>query len=489
MAFTAGIKRPQFNANNNSGNKNQQNNYDRLVTVTAYDTAKGYLYGHDDNGKKYEVFVSPEEFQRSEASLAAKKADITKINWMGHNINKGMEKHVPVGSKVILLRSRVTSNDKTRDLSVTEAHRIIGVPNPDADKTFQGIFTMNYIMQEGKKRVARVQHWNPKAININNGEGLEDLAQKIDEARKNYGVKIGDQSVTEPTIGVQFRALMKTDRPYALLDNRPVFEVVDSSLPFDWIPGPEDEKGNEIKTGAHTLTGEEMMAYAEAYVDYIANHDQFKDNIDDMRVEICYYKVYPASRSDELALTSGDPVKDKNADKNPLYQLTHRVSYVDMANSDDAAIIGRNAAVNGIIQISANKPMKVDGKWVEVPSYWVSRVHANNTRGHVHSFVRSVDEEGVEYKAEPHEALKLVKTEQQINAENAKANGTSNAPARQSEPKPAAVSMESTTLVEDKEFNPFEESGSASDFDIFNNDTSNAPKTSRLSFNAKKEDA
>lgn len=457
MAFTAGIKRPQQNTN--TSNSNEQNTYDRLITVTSYDTNKGYMYGTDDKGKKYEIYVNPKEFQRAEDSVLSRKIDVGKVNWMGHKIDKGMEKSVPVGSKVVLIRSKVVTNDKTREMSVTEVHRIGGVPNPDTDKTFQGIFTMTYRMDEGKKRISRVQHWNPRAVNVNVESDVAALATKIDEARKNYGVKLGEHNVTEPTIGVQFRALLKTDRAYPYLDNRPVFEVVDSSLPFDWIPGPEDENGKEIKTQAHPLTGDEMLSYAEAYAEYISNHEQFQESLENMRVEICYYHVYPASRNDTLLLTTGDKDKDRNADKNPLYQLSHRVSYVDMANNDDALIVGRNAAVNGIIQIAGNKLEKVNGKPVEIANYWVNKVYANNTRGHVHSFVRSVDEEGLEYKAEPHEKLKLIKTEQQEQAGRGEA-----APA--SQPTPAPVAAKSSAVSVEKEFNPFEEAGSG-DFNPF----------------------
>jgi hypothetical protein len=486
MAYTAGIKRPQQTNSNNSNQ--QQNTYDRLVTVTGYDTSKGFVYAEDDNKKKYEIFVNLDEYKRAEASLASRAIDISKINWMGHKIDKGMEKSVPVGSKIVLIRSKVISNDKTREggMAVTEVHRIVGVPNPEADKTFQGIFTMQYRMEEGKKRVARVQHWNPRAININDGDGLEALKNQIDEARKNYGVKLGEFSVTEPTIGVQFRALIKTDRNYALLENRPIYEVIDSSVPLDWIPGPEDEHGKEIKAQAHVLTGDNLFEYAEGYVEHIEN--QFKEHIDNMRVEVAYYHVYPASRNEALLLTTGDKDKDRNADKNPLYQLSHRVSYVDMAHSDDGLIVGRNAAVNGIIQIAGNKLEKVAGRPVEIPNYWVNKIHANNTRGHVHSFVRSVGDDGLEYKAEPAEQLKLVMTDsqkaaQQNNNESAPSQSNQNA----SQPKPAPVSSAAPALMqEDPTFDPFSDMGGASEPDPFQNSSAETPARKGLSFGSKK---
>jgi hypothetical protein len=480
MAFTGGIKRPQ---QSQASGSNQQNTYDRLITVTGYDIPKGYIYGKDEAGKEYEVYVNQAEFQRSEQALTAKGQDRTKINWMGHAIDKGMEKNVPVGSKVVLIRSKVISTDKTRGLAVTEVHRIGGVPNNEADKTFQGILSMTYRMDEGAERISRVQHWNPKGIDVNDEEGVGALHEKIEIARKNYGVKIGEHPVTEPTIGIQFRALMKTDKEYAFAkagEPKGVYEVVDTSQPFDWMPGPVGDDGKEIKTGAHPLTGDEMIAFAEQYLAYISEKPQFKDNIDDMTVEICFYHAYPASKNDFLRLTTGDKAKDKNADKNPLHQLSHRKSYGDLEHTDDGLIIGRVAAVNGIIQISPNKLDKVNGKPVEIPSYWVNKVHANNTRGHVHSFIRTAS--GA--KAEPHPQLKFLQTEQ-TNTANA-------APAQtpDQEPKPANVNQSTTAApVSAEAFDPFE-GGTQEGFDPFSDapaeGTAEASNRPRLGFGSRK---
>lgn len=447
MAFTAGLKAPKkFTGNNQATN---QNTFDRLVTVTDYDTAKGYMYAEDDKGKKYEIFVNPEETRRANDSLEKRSVDVAKINWMGHSIDEKMKKAVPVGSKVILLRSRVVQNDKTRDLSQTEVHRIVGVPSPEADKTFQGIFTMTYRVDEGRERVSRVQHWNPNGVDINDETALNQLKEQIDAARANYGTKIGEYSVAEPTIGIQFRALLKTDREYQWAvdpSKKSIYELVDTSLPFDWIPGPEDENGKEIKSQAHPITGDEMMDFAEKYVEYISNSPDFAEHLDNMKVEVCFYHVYPASKNDNLLLTTGDPAKDKNADKNPLHQLSHRLSYIDLAQTEQ--IMGRNAAVNGIIQISGNKLEKVNGKPVEIPNYWVNKIHANNTRGHVHAFIRTADG----YKAEPNEALALIKTEQNT----AKKQET---PQQEQMPTASASTHVPSASQEDKGFDPFADNG------------------------------
>jgi hypothetical protein len=469
MAFDAGIKRPQQSQGNQ--NNMQQNSFDRLLTVVSYDTAQGTILTKDDrDNKDYEIFVNPDEVYRADQALKEKAVDISGINWMGHKIDKGMERNIPVKSKLIALRTRFIEKNKQTGITRLEIHRIGGVPNPEPDKTFQGIFTMTYRMDEGLKRLSRVQHWNPTSIRLSEKteDKLMDLKAKIDEARADYGTKIGEYNVTKPTIGVQFRAIIKTDRLYSL-NERAIYEAIDTSNPIDWIPGPEDENGKEIKTEAHPLTGEEMLQYAQMYIDYIQSDDQFKNYLNEIAYEVCFYHVYPASRNDNLLLTTGNPQKDKNADKNPLYQLSHRQSYVDMAHSENGLIVGRNAAVNGIIQLSGNKLAKVDGKPVEIPSYWVSKLHANNTRGHVHSFIRSIGEDGLEYKVEPHKNLQLIKDEKQQNYLNNKnqeaASGNSSYQAHEpaSEPAPSTVSATpSTPLPKDNEFDPF----NTPDFDV-----------------------
>lgn len=431
MAFTAGIKKPAQMSNSNKSTF-QKNSIDRLLTVTGYDVSKNIMFAKDDNDKQYEVFVNPEEVRRSNESIKAKGSAYSTSSWMGHSIDAKMEKAIRVGQKVVLQKSRTVSTDKTTNITKLEATRIVSVSNPEADKAFQGLITLNYRLDRDAtndvlvERVSRVQHWNPTGIDVNDENALVDLKNKVDEARKNYGAKIGEFTVTEPTIGVQFRTLRKTDRKYPYATDKTkddIYEVIDTSNTFDWIPGPEDEEGKEIKSQAHPLTGDEMEDFVNGYCSYI--EDKFADHLSDLKIEVCYYKAYPASKNDALLLTKGSPELDKHADKNPLYQLSHRKSYLDMEQTD--MITGKNAAVNGIIQIGANKPVKVDGDWVEVPLYWVSKIHANNIRGHIHAFIRTSDG----YKTEPHDNLKFIQEENMQNTKGNYSNNAQSQPARE----------------------------------------------------------
>ena len=428
-AFTGGIKRPQVQTQSGDNNNQQQRPYDRLVTVLGYNTEARTLACEEASGKKFEVFVNLDEYQRGEKSATQMNVDRSKT-WMGHSIDKQMEKNYPAGSKVILQRSRVHKKDNGQGMAVTEVQRIIGVPNPEPDKTFQGIFTLTSRTDENRmKRVARVQHWQNKGIDVTNTEALEELKAQMDEAAARNGEKAGPNHMhTRPTIGVQFRALIKTDRKFQV-DNTPIYEVVETSIPFDWMPGPLDENGKELKDKAHPISGDEMLDLAPQFYDYMENHPQFKEAFanGEMIIEVCSYKSYPASNNKQLQLTFGEPTRDAHAEKNPLYQLSHRKSYVDFAQTE--MIQGRNYAVNGIVQISPNKLEKIGGKPVEIDSYWINNVHANHTTGHVMAMVRT--SEG--FKAEPHPSLKII-FEKKAEGEGAAATP----PAPKATPTPAA---------------------------------------------------
>jgi len=452
MAFTAGIKRPKMNSGSSG---NQQSSFDRLVTIIGYDTENKVMYVEDDKNKKYQVSINKDDYLKAEQSVVDKKLDVATINWMGHNINKKMEKANPVGSKVILQKTKVLKKDNGEGFALTEASRIVGVPSPESDKTFQGVFSLTYRIDEDKnKRVARVRHWQPlRGIDINDDEAIEELKKEIDEAVSHYGTKIGDNHVTVPTVGIQMRALMKTDKLNPQ-DNTPIYEAVDSTINFDWIKS--ENEGDQSK--GHPMTGDEMMSLREGYIDYIMNHEQFKEHLDEMKIEICVYRVYPASKNKNLQLTFGVESRNANADKNPLYQLSHRQNFVDIDQNEK--LEGVNYAVNGIIQIAGNKPEKVNGKFVEVPNYWVNNLHANHIKGHVFAFIRT--SEG--YKVEVHPNLQLLKDMDNKNtnaSQNEQRSAPAQKPAQAASPAPAlsAAPKAAPSVDDGEDFNPFEFGG------------------------------
>lgn len=405
MAFSAGLKKT---SSSNRSTQQNQNSRDEIVIIEDYDLAKAIMYAHRDdpsNPRPFEITIKKSEVLRADEALKNKGARPDTYGWMGHSIDEKMKKKFPKGTKVILTRAMQVSMNKETGRAVLEAHRINSVNVPE--KTFTGIFTLSARTKDGVKRVSRIQSWNKNGINIRNTAAIENLKNKIDEARSFYGKKEGEYSVTKPSIGFQFRTSLKTDKEYEFSKDenaKSIYEAVDFSIPFDWIPGSEDETGNLVKGSGHLVTGDEFMTYLEGYSDYIRNHEMFKDNFDNLKIEVCYFDVYLASSQDNMQLTFNNHL-DAHKDKNPLYQLTHRKSYLDLSQTE--MLEGRNAAVNGILQVTADKIMKVDGKLTEIPNNWAVRLHANNYRGHVHAFIRT--EEGE--KVVLHPTLALLKNE------------------------------------------------------------------------------
>lgn len=438
MAFTAGISRPK--TNNFSGN--QQKKFDRLLTVLNYDTSKATLYGEDNDGIKYEVIVDPELVIKIDKNS---KQDAGKASYLSHKIDDKMKKEMPVGSKVVVSRSTILSKDNGAGYKKAQVERVNKVGNPEPNKTFEGLFTLTYRTHEGFKKVAHIQHWQEKGIDINDDSSLQELAKKINAQAQLYGTKVGDRIVNIPTYGVKFRALQKSDRNN---DLGPIYIQVDSSIPFDWIR-TSDEDGN---SKGHPLTGDEMLSIAEQYIEHISNHEGFKDNIENMKIEVVPYQNYMASDNKNMELTFGNPERDKNAWRNPLYQFSHRESFVDMEHSDDGRLIGKNNAVKGIIQLSDDKIEKINGKLEEIPVNFVSRLYANGVDGHVDAFVRTSDGN----KVELHDSLKLIANNYYQKADNAVNQVPSNQNSQRNvDPAPVATPAPVPDNAKNANFDPF----------------------------------
>lgn len=406
MAFTAGVG---LNKNlNRSNNNSTPNSRDEMVIIDDYDISKATMYAHradPKNPRQFEITIKKSEVLRADEALKNKGGRTDTYGWMGHSIDEKMKKKFPAGSTVILTRAAQVAMNKESGRAVLEAHRISSVNHPE--KTFTGIFSLSARIKDGVDRVSRIQSWAERGIDVNNTAGLEVLRDAINEAAGYYGQKMGEISVTKPSIGFQFRTLRKTGKDYEFAkDDTPkeILEAVDFSIPFDWMPGQPSESGSAIRGTGHLVTGDEMMQYAEDYTNYIRNHPAFKDQFEDLKIEVCSFEVYLASSQDNMQLTFNNHL-DIHKDKNPLYQLAHRKSFIDIDQTE--MLEGRNAAVNGILQVTADKIEKIDGKLVEIPNNWAVKLHANNYRGHVHAFVRT--QEGG--KVIVHPSLNFIKSD------------------------------------------------------------------------------
>jgi hypothetical protein len=456
--YTAGIKRSVSNTTQTK----YRDIKDRVMKVTGYDLEAGKIYGEDlSTNQKYEAYVDPVKKASAEAAILAKDKTQVKSNatWMGHAINKQMEKANPVNDKkpsfVVLVKGEIKHRDATRGgVAIVECEKIGGVPASKPNKVIQGNIVVKYKLDKetGCKVIYQAKAYDPHGYDLTE-ENIEKIAKRIDESRANYGKKIGEFLVSEPTVGVQFRVMKKKttvvngetvleQNQYAK-EGQPkdVWETVEKSSLIDWMPGPKGPDGKEIKSEAHTLTGDEFKEYVTGMLEHIGNSEKFKEGIDsgDIEIDLQVFRSLPVSQNDSSKLTKNDPVKDKYADKNPLYQLSHGKSYCSEDHDTQGLLVGENYAVRGGILLITDDKWTDDEPPQRVSSNWVSRIYANNIRQHIDKMTPR--ENGA--KVTVHPSLDIEKTVANTNTNKA-------APA----PAPTPVAAPAPELSQESSFDP-----------------------------------
>lgn len=396
VAFTGnGLVRTQRAKSATTQNRNRQIN-DRLVEVVSYDVANATMRAKEkikqDGEEKYillDIKISPEAIERNNESAKAKGLTNTS-KFKGHLIDDKMARDVKVGGLAVIERSEIVGkvNKDQEEVFQLEAQRIINVPNPEPEKTFTGIFTLS----SWDNKINFVQHWNERALSGDNKEELQSIANLMDDTVANYGKKEGpvgkERLVVRPSVGVQLRAVV----PFSDENNpKTKYQVIDTSGPLDFIPAKKDDAG-EVVTPGHPLDSENFYQYLEGYTEHV--RENFPDQ--DVRVEVCPYFNYSASNQ-SATLTLKDSAYD------PLTQMA--TAKTRLSQDEDSEWVGKNWAVKGIVQISGDAVI-VEGKQVTVvDAFYVNKLHANNIKGHIHSWVNSSDGG----KTVPHPMLQRIK--------------------------------------------------------------------------------
>lgn len=393
-AFTGGRKPKNFGINPaNQGNK-QSGTYitpiDRLVEVEKYDLESHTLYCKDvrADGRKMIVHINEEQKAKDEEYFRNNPSPTPYTGMMGHLIDSAMKKDHPTGSRLILKRTTVLKRDNGSGYSIVEASNIRGVPNPDEDKTFYGLIGGSLrIDDEGFYCLSRISIWDSirkQALAYENDEEVNEMAEKIEERNKNSSRMVGEFRETLPVISVQFRACVPTGRNDE--NGSPIYEARNFSAPFSWMPGPDDENGNEIKEQAHAMTGQEFLDLFDGYANYIHDKEDFKDFKDTVKIEATLNESPPCSRNKNLRIGHKDDPKVKDK---PLFKLCTTPNFLDIEQTTQQ--FHDNYVVSGIVQYSGNQLKKVGGSPVEIKSYWVNNVHINGIKGQVHAFIRTSD--------------------------------------------------------------------------------------------------
>lgn len=353
---------------------------DLLVTIESYNIAQGIINCVDERARKISARISPASIARNEARKKAPASQAPRdIQWEGYLVDERMAKHLKIGHKVVLekavsKRAPIKQNNQT--LYIYESERVLNVSDPSPAKTFEGLFTVSTF--EG--RVFQVQKWDEKAIDINDTTAIANIAGELDEINAAY-----IQKQFRPTVGVQFRVV----RPSASPEEK--YTVLDTSPPFDWVPRVRDENGVETSAG-HPLDGAKFIEFVSGYSGY-ANDKFPQETNPGMFVELVRYVNYKAS-----GMSRYMAIPEQQFD--PLFILSH--TQTRLAQDDSDFVQGKNYAVKGVLQLSADEPDPVTKTWK--PRNIAVRLHANGPKGHVHAWVRSNDG----HKTEPCQELKQV---------------------------------------------------------------------------------
>lgn len=387
-----------------------QNSYvsqsDKLLTVDSYDLVNRSILAHDQdspNETKYEVRVNPKLFAEQQ-ERAAQNPKSESATYLGHAINEKMKRVIPAGKKFVAVKAKVVGKNKETNAVLIEVDRVNSTPSM---KSFSGVVSLTSMKnKEGIEYINHVFRWDKNGIDLNDGAALTNLTVKIEEAIKNNKERYEDAYSSHASYGFQFRALVKTDEVYQYAKDKSkdgVWEVFELSLPFNWIRVVDDNE-QRLKDADHLVTGEEMLEYAEGFKNYILQDEAFEEYVKrGVKFEIAPFLQYRANKTDALQLSYPNEEKyarrNQNKDKNPLYQMSHRKSFVDHAQND--YVIGANAGVNAVVLVTANKSIENNkGVTVNVPVNNVSAVFANNYKGHVHSFIFTSDGEKVRVSKE-----------------------------------------------------------------------------------------
>lgn len=416
---------------------------DRLVVVDGYDLANKTMTATDvRDGRKLEVRINPEK-----AALQTRTG--TKYN--GNNIDERMEEFIPVGNRCALEATKVDKKIKrgNEEVSLVTANWVRSLPSQDPKKAFVGWVAVSSY----DDRITGAQHAPEEmrvAIRPSEPEGeqkLNELGAELNKIAEEY--KSGKHPIT---LGVCFRTLVRTGDREVDGKSVPVYQMIDSTPPFDWEAAVLDADRNVIKEGS-PVTQKFLEDNLEGYLDYIyGSEDQSKpDAFPGLRasgvlkegqvpvVEIEVYRSLAASR-----LSNNLDISNK---RSPLYSLANVMTKYSL--TDPHGYVGKNWMVEGIVMLTEDKrPETRDGEWID--RNLVTDLMVNGPRANFHTIYRAADGGIIEV----HPALDRV-YEQRAEDTNAPANAQAGSGSSASEPAPSLTAVSAALEDSDVDENFF----------------------------------
>lgn len=414
-----GMPSPFMRSGAANGQKKRPRVIDMLVKIDGYELGQRQLHGTDEQGNKMLVQIRPDTVARNVArakELAGTRPQAPK--WEGYLIDQRMEESLPIGQKIVVEKAEkirsLQQNGQT--VGVFESDRIINISDPSPDKTFEGLFSISTY----QNHVFHVQRWEDRGIAIGDHVQIDRVKLALEEGSRAFLNK-----ELRPHYGVQFRVVVP---PLNAIDN---CTVIDTSPQFDWIPRQFDAAGQEVAPGK-PLDGAKFMDLlldeTEGYLGYVRSSFT-EDTHPGAFIEVCPYINYRAGpRSRYMA------IPEKPFD--PLYKLAN--TQTRLAIGDDTFAQGKNWAVKGVLQLSADQ---VDLQTRSFkPRNIAVRLHATGPMGHVHAWIRTSDNR----KTQPHENLRPIPVQRVMPGEKtpaypgAGANATYNTQPSNVAPSPAS---------------------------------------------------
>lgn len=364
----------------------------RLVTIDSYDLGQRQINCTGEDGSKLVVQIRPETIQRNMLRAQESSAQRPQApKWEGYLIDQRMADHLPPGHKVVVEKAEVARSFQHNGVltRLILSDRILNVADPSPNKTFEGLFSISTY----QNHVFHVQHWERKAISIDDAAGIQRVRDALDDDAQAFLRK-----ELRPHHGVQFRAVVPDEA------NSAQFIVLDTSPLFDWISRKTDESGREIAPG-HPMDGTKFMELlfgeGESYSAYIRQAFP-ADKYPGLFIEVCPYVNYRAGPSSRYMA-----IPEKTFD--PLYRLAH--TQTKLAIDDVDFVQGKNVAVLGVLQLSSDQA-DLATRTFKARNIAV-RLHAEGPMGHVHAWVHT----HADQKTSPHPALRQVQVSRSIPGE------------------------------------------------------------------------
>lgn len=380
-----------------SGGKARPN--DELVEVTGYDIPRAVMYAKRiSNGRDLEIHINADKAARARESAAARAVEIKEgkrqpsATLNGALIDADMQKKMPVGSWAALesavFQRRIKEGGNER--LVLEASWIDKSESNTPEKAIQGVFTV----EAYGSNVQRVQHWHDHIDCMQDEEALKKLAERLNQEYQAY-----DPEVFIPRSGVQFVAVLKTDKTRQVYNPETnkrdktigVGRVIDMSPRYD-----RHYDGSEQDREFRPLDGKSMLDNLNGYIDYLEQRFPEQASKGDITVEVAPYTSYyviPKYIDNSFVLDPSLSWKRINKMANTLAPQA-----IQMGDEEEPLYKGGNMAVRGILLLLGDRMVNdpVSGTPSIVKQYACKRLLTNGYFGPVHTLFHAADGRALE---------------------------------------------------------------------------------------------